>query len=32
MSVSDEQVQFIDAWHQIWKLRQIYFRTQIINS
>ena len=26
------QVQFIDAWHQIWKLRQIYFRMQNINS
>ena len=22
------QVQFIDAWHQIWKLRQMYFRLQ----
>ena len=22
------QVQFIDAWHQIWKIRQIYFRMQ----
>ena len=22
----DKQIQFIDVWHHIWKLRQIYFR------
>ena len=31
-STSCWQVEFIDAWHQMWKLRQIYFLIQNINS